>query len=59
MPNKERSNSYLEYLRSSQVATQVLGNQISAQMRNAERTLWGTVGFLLCSGNMLVLISYL
>lgn len=57
MPNKERSNSYLEYLRSSQAASQVLEGQISTQMRNAERILWGAVGFLLSSGMMLVLVS--
>lgn len=57
MPNKEGSNSYLEYLRSSQAASQALDSQISTQRRNAERILWGTAGFLLCSGMMLVLFS--
>lgn len=57
MPNKERSNSFLEYLRSSQSASEKLDSEISTQMRTAERILWGTVGFFLSTGMMFVLFS--
>lgn len=57
MPNKERFSSHTEYLRSSQVAGQLMENRISTQIRNAERILWGTVGFLFCAGLMLVHVS--